>query len=117
MPSFILHVQRCSQWLRRDVAVHRRKPTGIPLLAFFDTEFTDLALWPCRLSVGPVTDHGPDREFYAELTDPERIDAAHRFGRGAVLPQFGRVADAVCTHAELGLSFQRSCTSGLRISG
>jgi hypothetical protein len=72
------------------------------LLAFLDTEFTDLAIWPRLLSVGIVTDHGSDREFYAEVTDPELLDATHRFGRGAVLPQFGRVADAACTYAELG---------------
>jgi hypothetical protein len=72
------------------------------LLAFLDTEFTDLAIWPRLLSVGLVTDHGSDREFYAEVTDPDRIDATHRFGGGAVLPQFGRVADAACTYAELG---------------
>lgn len=72
------------------------------MLAFLDTGFTGLAIWPRLLSVGLVTDHGRDREFYAEDTDPERIDAIHRFGRGVVLPQFGRVADAACTCAERG---------------
>jgi hypothetical protein len=73
------------------------------LLAFLDTEFTDLVIWPRLLSVGLVTDRGRDREFYAEVTDPEHIDATHRFGRGAVLPLFGRVAGAACTYAELGV--------------
>lgn len=73
------------------------------MLAFLDTEFTDLVIWPRLLSVGLVTDHGRDREFYAEVTDPARIDAIHPFGRGAVLPQFGKVAKAACTYAELGV--------------
>ena len=42
------------------------------------------------------------REFYAEVTDQDRIHDTNWFGLGAVLPQFGRVADAACTYAELG---------------
>ena len=89
------------------------------MLAFLDTEFTDLAVWPRLLSVGLVTDHGSDREFYAEVTDPDRIDATHRFGRGVVLPQFGKVADAACTYAELGArlsAFLHDMVANLRLN-
>ncbi len=72
------------------------------MLAFLDTEFTDLVIRPRLLSVGLVTELGHGREFYAEVTDSDRIDATSGYGRGAVLPQFGQVADAACSYAELG---------------
>jgi hypothetical protein len=76
------------------------------VLAFLDTEFTDLVIRPRLLSVGLVTDPagrlGTRREFYAEVTDPDRIRATNWFGLANVLPQFGRVTDAACTYAELG---------------
>ena len=73
------------------------------MLAFLDTEFTDLVVWPRLLSVGLVVDGPDDRAFYAEVTDPDRLRATGWFGQGAVLPQFGKVPDAACTSAELGL--------------
>ncbi len=71
------------------------------MLAFLDTEFTDLVIQPRLLSAGIVTSgNGP--EFYAEVTDSDRIHATGWFGLGAVLPNFGKVANAPCTYAELG---------------
>ncbi len=72
------------------------------MLAFLDTEFTDLVTRPRLLSVGLVTAYAGEREFYAEVTDRDRIHATNWFGLGAVLPQFGKVAHAACTYAELG---------------
>lgn len=72
------------------------------MLAFLDTEFTDLVIRPQLLSVGIVTDRGSDREFYAEVTDPDRIHATNWFGLASVLPQFGKVDHSACTYAELG---------------
>ncbi len=72
------------------------------MLAFLDTEFTDLVIRPRLLSVGIVGDSGSEREFYAEVTDPDRLHATSWFGLDAVLPQFGKIADAECTYAELG---------------
>lgn len=57
--------------------------------------------------VGIVGDAGNDREFYAEVTDRDRIHAACWFALDAVLPQFGRIAHAACPYAELGT---RICT-------
>jgi hypothetical protein len=72
------------------------------MLAYLDTEFTDLVIQPRLLSVGLVAERGIHREFYAEVTDEDRLQATGRFGRGAVLPQFGKVAHAACSYAELG---------------
>ncbi|MEO8300113.1 MAG: hypothetical protein ABI574_20160 [Burkholderiales bacterium] len=72
------------------------------MLAFLDTEFTDLVVRPRLLSVGLVTDCRPGPEFYAEVTDQDRIQATGWFGLSAVLPQFGKVAHAACSYAELG---------------
>jgi hypothetical protein len=71
------------------------------VLAFLDTEFTDLVVWPRLLSVGLVAEDGKS-ELYAEVTDPARISATGRFGQGAVLPQFGKIASAGCSYADLG---------------
>ena len=74
------------------------------MIAFLDTEFTELVVHPRLLSVGLVaggTRHSGG-EFYAEVTDTQRIYAAGRYAVGAVLPQFGKVAHAACTYAELG---------------
>ena len=72
------------------------------MLAFLDTEFTDLVIRPRLLSVGIVAETGNDRDFYAEVTDADRLQATSWFGRGAVLPQFGKIAGAACSYAELG---------------
>jgi hypothetical protein len=73
------------------------------VLAFLDTEFTDLVVQPRLLSVGLVTDRADGAEFYAEVTDADRIGATGWFGLGAVLPQFGKVDKAPCRYADLGL--------------
>jgi 3' exoribonuclease, RNase T-like len=72
------------------------------MIAFLDTEFTDLVVQPRLLSVGLVAGIGSGREFYAEVTDTDRLHATGWFGLGAVLPQFGKVAHAACTYPELG---------------
>ena len=72
------------------------------MLAFLDTEFTDLVIRPRLLSVGVVAERGNRREFYAEVTDPDRVQATGWFGQSAVLPQFGMFEGAACTYAELG---------------
>jgi hypothetical protein len=72
------------------------------MLAFLDTEFTDLVIRPRLLSVGVVAERGSRREFYAEVTDPDRVQATGWFGQSAVLPQFGKIASAACSYAELG---------------
>jgi hypothetical protein len=71
------------------------------VLAFLDTEFTDLVVWPRLLSVGLVAEGGKSK-FYAEVTDPDRIRATGPFGKGAVLSQFGKIAGAACSYADLG---------------
>ncbi len=72
------------------------------MLAFLDTEFTDLVTRPRLLSVGIATDLASGPQFYAEVTDPDRLRATNRFGQANVLPQFGAVAHAACSYAELG---------------
>ena len=72
------------------------------MLAFLDTEFTDLVISPRLLSVGLVTERRSGREFYAEVSNPDRIQATNWFGLDAVLPQFGKIANASCSYAELG---------------
>jgi len=84
--------------------------------AYLDTEFTDLVAQPQLLSVGLVTSAGDGREFYAEVTDPERLRATGWFGLCAVLPKFGKIAKAACTYAELGArlsTFLADLASGL----
>lgn len=86
------------------------------MLAFLDTEFTDLVIRPRLLSLGVVAERGISREFYAEVTDPDRVHATGWFGLGAVLPQFGKIAGAACSYAELGgrlLSFLGHLAAGL----
>ena len=75
------------------------------MIAFLDTEFTDLVMQPRLLSVGLVAGAGigGDREFYAEVTDRDRIHAASWFALSAVLPQFSKVPHAACTYAALGV--------------
>jgi hypothetical protein len=72
------------------------------LIVFLDTEFTDLVIEPRLLSVGLVEGGMRHGEFYAEVTDRDRIHAASWFALDCVLPQFGKVANAACTYAELG---------------
>ena len=73
------------------------------MIAYLDTEFTDLVVRPRLLSVGIVGGPGVKPDFYAEVTDFDRVRAASRFAMGAVLPQFGKVAHSDCTYAELGV--------------
>jgi hypothetical protein len=85
--------------------------------AYLVTEFTDLYTRPQMLSLGLVTEASDGREFYAEVTDPDRLRATGWFGLCAVLPQFGRVANASCTYAELGArlsAFLSELASGLK---
>jgi len=72
------------------------------VLAFLDTEFTDLVIRPRLLSVGVVAERGRVQEFYAEVTDPDRIQATRWFSQSAVLPKFGKIAGATCSYVELG---------------
>ena len=81
------------------------------MLLFLDTEFTDLVVLPRLLSVGLVGDI-PGRnaagcadaaDFYAEVTDLDRLRSASWFALSAVLPQFGQVAGAGCSYHALGL--------------
>ena len=69
---------------------------------FLDTEFTDLGVDPRLLSVGMVGSGRDPREFYAEVTDRERLHAASWFALDVVLPQFGKFAHASCSYATLG---------------
>ncbi len=64
---------------------------------FLDTEFTDLNK-PELLSVGMV---GAGVEFYAEVTDPLRLEASTDFVKVAVLPQFGQIPGAACEYQTL----------------
>ncbi len=74
------------------------------MIAFLDTEFTDLVTRPHLLSVGIVTAHGEGngQAFYAEVTDSAHLSAASWYASAVVLPQFGKVAHAACSHTELG---------------
>ena len=72
------------------------------MIAFLDTEFTDLNILPRLLSVGLVTARSGGPEFYAEVSDADRLSATSWFGRGVVLPQFGAVPGAACPYLELG---------------
>ena len=83
-------------------------------MIFLDTEFTDLALDPRLLSVGLVDDQS-HREFYAEVTDADRLQAASWFVKAVVLPQFGKVAHAACSYAVLGTRLA-TCLGGLTAS-
>jgi hypothetical protein len=88
----------------------RRKPQrtavvsqqGFVMLVFLDTEFTDLVNQPRLLSVALVTDLEGGKDFYAEVTDLDRIQATNWFGLSTVLPQFGHIPGAACSYAELG---------------
>lgn len=71
------------------------------MIAFLDTEFTGLGPCPQLLSVGIVLGLGDGREFYAEVTDADRLEAATDFVVDTVLPQFGKIAGAGCGYAEL----------------
>ena len=96
----------------------RASPFKFAVLAFLDTEFTDLVIRPRLLSVGVVAEGGINREFYAEVTDPDRVRATGWFGLGVLLPQFGKIAGAACSYAELGgrlLSFLADLVAGLQV--
>lgn len=72
------------------------------MIIFLDTEFTDLVIEPRLLSIGMVAAAKVDIEFYAEVTDRDRIHAACWFAMDVVLPQFGKIARAGCSYASLG---------------
>ena len=72
------------------------------MIIFLDTEFTDLVIEPRLLSIGMVAAAEVDIEFYAEVTDRDRIHAACWFAMDVVLPQFGKIARAGCSYASLG---------------
>jgi hypothetical protein len=72
------------------------------MIAFLDTEFTDLVIQPRLLSVGLVAGTTGEAEFYGEVTDTDRIHASSWFALSSVLPQFGKVPNAACTYAALG---------------
>ena len=72
------------------------------MMVYLDTEFSDLAAEPKLLSLAMVRASRNDKEFYAEVTDSQRLRAASDFAHVAVLSQFGRVAGAACSYAELG---------------
>ena len=55
------------------------------MLAFFDTEFTDLAPDACLISIGLVTEDGK-RTFYAELSNTYEDRQCSDFVLEAVLP-------------------------------
>jgi hypothetical protein len=77
-------------------------PPTFMMIAFLDTEFTDLVTQPRLLSVGLVAGNPGGADFYAEVTDTDRIHASSWFALSAVLPQFGKVPAAACTYAALG---------------
>ena len=54
------------------------------MLVFFDTEFTELGIDPCLISIGLISEDG--REFYAELSDTYLIKDCSAFVQEAVLP-------------------------------
>ena len=65
-----------------------------------------------------VTECGTSREFYAEVTDPDRVYATGWFGQSAVLPQFGKIDGAACSYADLGgrlSSFLGDLVAGLQV--
>ena len=72
------------------------------MIIYFDTEFTDLTIDPRLLSIGMVVAGRKASEFYAEVTDRDRLAAASRFAVHVVLPQFGKIAHARCSYASLG---------------
>ena len=73
------------------------------MIVFLDTEFTSLTVYPRLLSVGLVAGDPFGGEFYAEVTDGDRLQDASSFALHAVLPQFGKVNDAACPYVELGV--------------
>jgi 3' exoribonuclease, RNase T-like len=84
---------------------------GSRVIVFLDTEFTGLVDDPQLLSVGIVVRSDARCEFYAEVTDAEPLRAASAFARQAVLPQFGKIAGAACSHTELGRRLSSFMTS------
>jgi hypothetical protein len=78
------------------------KPKGLPVMVFLDTEFTDLVAHPSLLALGLVGDGEDTPSFYAEVTDAGHLRAASWYALSAVLPQFGKVAQAACSYRELG---------------
>ncbi len=64
---------------------------------YLDTEFTEFR-YPMLLSLALV---GEGVEFYAEVTDADRIERASEFVRETVLPQFSKVPGASGTYEQL----------------
>jgi hypothetical protein len=85
------------------------------VILFLDTEFTDLAVHARLLSIAMLGPAGSAVSFYGEVTDSDRIQGASWFAVETVLPQFGYVARAESSYAEL---CTRLCTflDGLSLS-
>lgn len=113
MPCDIGTIEGCALAARDGPVGHaeespRSSPrTGIDrnhaaMVVFLDTEFTDLDVAPRLLSVGIVADGAGHDDFYAEVTDPDRLHDASPFALQAVLPQFGKIDDAACHYLDVG---------------
>lgn len=100
-PSTLPRVRARQDDLACDTANRSNLKTQMRILAFLDTEFTGLGKTPVLLSVGIVLGVGDKREFYAEVTDTDRLAAAEAFTADTVLTQFGRIAGAGCAYAAL----------------
>ena len=72
------------------------------MIVFLDTEFTDASSSARLLSVGLVCGGPYQDEFYAEVSDSDRLDGASEFASNVVLPQFGNLADAACGYDQIG---------------
>lgn len=57
----------------------------MPVLVFFDTEFTDLSVDAQLISIGLVSEDG-ERMFYAELSDTYSPKDCSDFTREMVMP-------------------------------
>jgi len=68
---------------------------------FLDTEFTDFGAGGKLLSIALVNDTGGSPEFYAEVTDRDRLAAASDFVECEVISRFGQVPGAACSYVEL----------------
>lgn len=70
-----------------------------PGMVFIDSEFTSFEM-PELLSIGLVADDG--RELYVELAGESHLAFASAFALDTVVPQFGRMPQAVASKQELG---------------
>jgi len=72
------------------------------MLIFFDTEFSDMYIDPCLISIGFVSEDG--REFYAELFGNENFPNCSEFVREEVIPKL-QGGESVMTMRELSYGF------------